>query len=586
MLRPCLMCGPHSNNKMPGTTVCEALTRQLQALGLTSFPCGPGSWNKSRLLSRKTPCSDWESSDTEEESQDDLKDLLLQHGSPWQLDDDRSLETQHIRVLAVTCPELITEQFIYSYFRSLRVVDQEVTDVDDGLLKFYNLEELVLSANKLKTVYSCNLPRSLKVLELCSNYISSLGDLTVSPPPGLQHLGLAYNKIQLSSESLYLTAEFWPNLVSLDLSFNDLTDLFDLISRLCTLDKLRILVLQGNPLTFIPDYRGYTIDSLKKLCVLDDISILPDEKHKNAGLFKQKESLDNKAKLFVHIGKVQGIPNPSIVSESQTTDEYPITAFNYRVCYEFIEDQNRGQQPECQPEKCKFQQPTTSEERVMLLHSLTSYFHTGIYESDSLPWSEVIDYQYNKVHTIADLLPLKSFLLSGMTLTVTEEKILSWPQDADQSTAVPKLDKKGGGKDKEKEKARSSSRGSKAGLKSKKKKENLDELRHDPPVVRTLGSVNVPLESLVSGEIQTFNLCNFGTLVTDTDQHGNDKVLRDGKKNKEQKLKAGRESVETHKTSHSSAKEKNKDSNLKPTEDEPQSALTPLTAEITVTFLH
>ncbi|XP_018412291.1 PREDICTED: leucine-rich repeat-containing protein 43 [Nanorana parkeri] len=786
---------------MPGTTVYEALTRQLRALGLHSFPCAPGSWNKSSLLNRKSPCSDWESSDPEEESQDNLKDLLIQHGSPWELDDGCSPEAERIRELAVTCPDVITEQFIHSYFRCIRVVDQEVTEVDDELLKFHNLEELVLSANKLTTVSSCNLPRTLKVLELCSNHISSLQDLTLNSPPVLQHLGLAHNKIQLSSESTYLTADFWPTLVSLDLSFNDLTDLFDLISRLCTLHKLRILVLQGNPLTFIPAYRGYTIDSLKKLCVLDDISILPDEKHKYAGLFEQKESLTNKATLFVHIGKVHGIPNPSNVTEPQNAGEYPVTTINYRVRYEFIEDQDRGELPICQDQRrnintfvkkvylayfkvrlgdqdknwgphkvCKtcvetlrswskgknaklkfgvpmvwreptnhldncyfclvnvkgfnkknkqhlqspdipsarrpvehfeeipgpvftelpqidveslslpastdddddaqieytpsdadslfsqtelndlheryknrqlttpeenvpplnaltshfhtdddddaqieytpsdadcdnislFSQPelndlheryknrqlTTPEENVPPLNALTSHFHTGLYESGGLPWSETIEYNYEKEHTITDLLPLKLFLLSDMTVTVTEEKILSWPQDANQGAAISKHDKKGGGKDKGKDKARSSSGGSKAGSKSKKKKENLDDLRHDPPVVRTLGSVAIPLESLVSGEGQTFHVCNFGTLATDMGQDGNDKAHHDGKKNKEQKIKSGRKSVEAHKTSRSSAKEKNKDCNIKPTEDEPQSAPIPLTAEITVGFLH
>ncbi|XP_040203045.1 leucine-rich repeat-containing protein 43 [Rana temporaria] len=571
---------------MTGTTVSGALTRQMKTLGLKSFPCAPGSWNKSSALNRKTPCSDCESSDPKEESQDHLKDLLNQHGSPWELDDRCNVEAQHIRELAVTRPEVITEQFIHSYFRSLRVVDQEVTEVDDGLLKFHSLEELVLSANKLQTVCSSNLPRTLKVLELCSNHISSLKALTVNPPPGLQHLGLAYNKIQVSTESKYLTADFWPALVSLDLSFNDLKDLFDLVSRLCTLQKLRILVLQGNPLTFIPAYRGYTIDSIKKLCVLDDISILPDEKHKYDGLCNQKESMTNKAKLFVHIGKVQGIPNPSIVTEQHNASEYPIITFNYRIYYEFIED--REELPESQPERYQNQQLTTPEEGVTLLNSPTSHFHTGLCKSDGLPWSEVIDYEYTKEHTITDLVLLKSFLLSGTTVSLIEEKILSWPPDSDhdQGAAVPKLDKKAGGKDKEKDKARSSSRGSKAGSKSKKKKENVDDLRHDPPVVRTLGSVVMPLESLVSGEGQTYHVCNFGILITDPEQHGNDKAPHDGKKHKEQKLKSGLESTETHKTPHSSAKEKHKDSTIKSTEDEPQSAAMPVTAAITVSFLH
>lgn len=80
---------------------------------------------------------------------------------------------------------------------------------------------------------------------------------------------------------------FRPNLLSLDLSFNNFTDLLGLVSKLATLRKLRVLVLQGNPLALIPGYRGLIIDSLPKLCILDDVSILPDEKNRFYGLSSQ-----------------------------------------------------------------------------------------------------------------------------------------------------------------------------------------------------------------------------------------------------------------------------------------------------------
>lgn len=78
-----------------------------------------------------------------------------------------------------------------------------------------------------------------------------------------------------------------PNLISLDLSFNNLTDLFGLVSQLSSLKKLRILVLQGNPLALIPTYRGFIVDSLPKLSFLDDIHIGLDERYQFRGLSKQ-----------------------------------------------------------------------------------------------------------------------------------------------------------------------------------------------------------------------------------------------------------------------------------------------------------
>lgn len=78
-----------------------------------------------------------------------------------------------------------------------------------------------------------------------------------------------------------------PNLVSLDLSFNSLTDLLELVSQLSTLQSLRILVLQGNPLALIPTYRGFLVDSLPKLSILDDIYIWPEEREQFHGLARQ-----------------------------------------------------------------------------------------------------------------------------------------------------------------------------------------------------------------------------------------------------------------------------------------------------------
>lgn len=72
--------------------------------------------------------------------------------------------------------------------------------------------------------------------------------------------------------------------MSLDLGFNDLTDLQAMVASLSTLQRLRLLVLQGNPLALVPYYRGFTIDSLARLCVLDDITVSSSERHQFQGL--------------------------------------------------------------------------------------------------------------------------------------------------------------------------------------------------------------------------------------------------------------------------------------------------------------
>ncbi|XP_077149250.1 leucine-rich repeat-containing protein 43 isoform X2 [Ranitomeya variabilis] len=536
---------------MDPITVSEAVRQQLEALCLRSFPCGTGSWNKSHQLAgkRPSPGTYWDDSDLDLETQDTLRDLLKQPGSPWEPNDKFNSEVQHLRELATKCPENLTDQFICSYFKQLRVVDKEVTEVDAQLIRFQNLVELVLSANKLKTVHSGNLPRNLKILELCSNHISSLKDLSINPPPLLQHLGLAYNRIQCSSESIFLTVDIWPNLVSLDLSFNDLTDLFNIVTPISTLQNLRILVLQGNPLTFITSYRGYTIDFLPKLCVLDDILILPDEKYKFSGLSKKKEVLENKAKFYVRIGKVQGIPNPH--TEQQLSGDYPITTVTYSVCYEVIEDQPSSDLTQNQSNMCNRLQQMTTEGQVQR-NPLN--LHTGLYKTTGSVWNEAIQYEYVKEHTSSDLLSLKSFFLCGMNVTVIEEKTLSWPKDPEEIAAVSKLDKNVGGKDKEKERAKGGSRGSKTDGKNKKKKENLVELRHDPPIVKTLGSAEMCLKNLVSGEMQTSSICNLEPFNNNLEQRdANNKSPQNSNKTKERRVKSGRKNADSPKPPHSSS---------------------------------
>ncbi|KAE8635144.1 hypothetical protein XENTR_v10002528 [Xenopus tropicalis] len=570
---------------MAAITGTAALNEQLRSLCLGSFPCGTkGSRNKSSLESGKSLYSDtyWENEDPEEETLDMLQELLTCSRSPWGLEDSWSCEAQQLRQLAVQSPELITNQLIYSHFRSLRVVDKEVTSVDEQLLNFINLEELVLSANKITNASSSSLPQTLKVLELGSNQISTLKDLTVNPPPKLQHLGLAYNRIQHPSESKYFTEEFWPNLVSLDLSFNDLTDIFDLVPNLCSLQHLRILVLQGNPLTFIPAYRGFTIDSLPLLFALDDVPILPDERHQFSGLLNQKGALEKSAMVLVNIGKLRGIPNPTNFLEAQDPGEYPIITYNYYVSYEFIEQETSKEVEHVQTAVPIFSKTVKHPPGTLSSLLPQTPFHTGAYKTSEVPWLDVIDTGYNRKHEVRDLLALKSFLLSGMMVTVTEEKTYCWPVDHNK-TAVPKSAKKG---EKEKDKGRPSSKGSKAGTKTKNKKENLDEFQRDPPILKTLGFAHVNLDSLVSGEMSVSTICNLEMCSTEPEKQPI-VIDKEGKKSKDRK-KSGRESVDTHKNSASSAgKTKTKvTSEISPTEEQqvPPEPV-PLTLEIQIQII-
>ncbi|KFQ83553.1 Leucine-rich repeat-containing protein 43, partial [Phoenicopterus ruber ruber] len=270
-----------------------------------------------------------------EESPEALMELLSDRHSPWALPPDCSPQDQHLRKMAVLAPELIHGSNVFQVLRSLRIVGKGVEEVDEGLLQLQRLEELILSANQISRITSANLPQTLKVLELCCNAVADLQDLCAQPPPELQHLGLGYNQLCGPLQDKYLTADFWPNLVSLDLSFNNFTDLLGLVSQLSSLQKLRVLVLQGNPLALIPTYRGFLVDSLPKLSVLDDIHIGPDERHQFHGLARQPELIRSEARVAVSVGEIKGVPDPSALQQPEIGSEAPVITYSYCVTYEF-----------------------------------------------------------------------------------------------------------------------------------------------------------------------------------------------------------------------------------------------------------
>ncbi|NXT02230.1 LRC43 protein, partial [Jacana jacana] len=326
-------------------SVSAAFWKHLRRLALQDFPCGLGSWNKSCFDAHRSPCrvqpgpdpaGQEETMPLGEESPEALMELLRDPHSPWALPPGCSPQDQQLRETAVLAPELVRGSKVFQLFRSLRIIDKGVEEVDEGLLQFHQLEELILSTNQISRINSANLPRTLKqVLELCCNAVADLQDLCAHPPPELQHLGLGYNRLCSPSQDKYLTAAFWPNLVSLDLSFNNFMDLLGLVSQLSSLQKLRVLVLQGNPLALVPTYRGFLVDSLPKLSILDDIHIEPDERHQFHGLARQPEQIRNEARVVVSIGEIKGVPDPSVQQQLEVGSKVPVVTYSYCVTYQF-----------------------------------------------------------------------------------------------------------------------------------------------------------------------------------------------------------------------------------------------------------
>lgn len=88
------------------------------------------------------------------------------------------------------------------------------------------------------------------------------------------HLGLAMNKIR--QPALAQIVKLFPNLFSLDASFNDLCEMSSAMTWLTKLESLKILFLEGNPLILTEKYRSIIIDRIPYLKLLDGVQVTVD----------------------------------------------------------------------------------------------------------------------------------------------------------------------------------------------------------------------------------------------------------------------------------------------------------------------
>ncbi|XP_017745998.1 PREDICTED: leucine-rich repeat-containing protein 43-like [Rhinopithecus bieti] len=163
---------------------------------------------------------------------------------------------------------------------------------------------------------------------------------------------------------------------------------------------------------------------------------------------------------------------------------------------------------------------------------LSPFPRTVLFSTTHKPWAEVIPCSYEMQHSLRDLVPLKAFLLAGTTVTIVEEKILSWPVvlpavDSPLSAKRGKGEKDKKGKEKDR-KGQGEKEPAKEWKVPKKKKEPPKELRQDPPILQVLGGGLVILEPLLAGEPLVATVCNFGTVRTLTSDRLT--LARDSKK--------------------------------------------------------
>ncbi|XP_062399619.1 leucine-rich repeat-containing protein 43-like isoform X2 [Sardina pilchardus] len=554
----------------PICALSTVIENEMKSLCLRDFPCGKGSW-------RTDDTHETSNKEANTEELGSLIDLLTCSRSPWKYEGSWSDQVAALREHCVRKSECLSDDFVYTFLTSIRVVSL----IDEGLLHFSKLEQLVLSVNCISDIPLKHIPLTLQVLELYANEICSLRGVREHHLPCLQHLGLGRNPLGSTEDLQYISSSFWPQLVSLDLSWCGFERLGAMLEAVSTLPCLRTLVLEGNPLVLSPGYPGLMIDRLPRLLYLDGTRVGPQDRHRFKGLATLKDLVLDEAVVNVSFGVIRGVPQPPVPQSSASAD-FPLVSYNYLVTYQFLTDQRQGsilaQLDLKDQETANSSQGEEVHQGVDITQAAVSadallMSGTRDESKDSLPvmkyssivhsWAEAMDLKHSDTHRIRDLSTLKNFLLQGLWLSVEEEKVTSWPASSSETPgAKSATDKKGSAKEDKKK---------------KKKKESLLELVQEPPVYQSLGSTHLDLRNLVLGQDSVHLLCDLGVLeaTCQTQQQ-----QEQGKKGKEEKRK------EEKKVKQGDAKGKgkaHKDGDAEPpADDRTPTPVQPLTVEISL----
>lgn len=146
--------------------------------------------------------------------------------------------------------EVCNKEYLTKFFETFYMKRQGIETLDSNIEQFTNLKVLNLSFNKLETVQY--LPPNLEELHLAANSISSFKpSLRLE---SLVHLGLSYN--QISDCELSNLVNSFPNLFSVDLSFNRVCSLQVVVDSFSSLTSLKMINLKANPVVLTKDYRA------------------------------------------------------------------------------------------------------------------------------------------------------------------------------------------------------------------------------------------------------------------------------------------------------------------------------------------
>ncbi|KAI9338528.1 hypothetical protein BDR26DRAFT_919422 [Obelidium mucronatum] len=232
--------------------------------------------------------------------------------------------------------EIFSEEYIFGFFKTLRLVDKKISRIDVGVKKLKNLKELSLTGNLIESFEPSNLPQDIQILHLNANRLAVCPN--ISKLASLIHFGASHNLIKSVDGFVAPSC-----LVSLDLSGNELCDLNGTVQRLECIPNLQILALLRNPLFLIEGYRKTVVSKMMRLIVLDDVNVSISERSVNEAAASVICPVTNSdVTLMIKLDEMTGLKQPDI---EEPADSRPLDEVVYHI--EAIFNEYSGVQFEC-----------------------------------------------------------------------------------------------------------------------------------------------------------------------------------------------------------------------------------------------
>ncbi|KAI8911105.1 hypothetical protein EDD86DRAFT_246441 [Gorgonomyces haynaldii] len=248
---------------------------------------------------------------------------LWEKDTSWS-DEAETIKKRVMRQVMHGAKPTISMKELYALLKTLKLCGKAISITDPELSHFTNLRYLSLNGNLIENVQ--HLPPNLELQKVPE--ISHLKHLV--------HLGLSHNRIQSLDDMQQM-----PQLQSLDLASNDLSDMSALskIGECCK--ALRILSLSGNPISFIKNYRYMTLAHVPGVQNLDETQVMTQERRagpltpqvhitlaisnvqlKNLQEIKSEQEGDQPPDDYVYFveWQLQGYPDQTIATEQKPFD--------------------------------------------------------------------------------------------------------------------------------------------------------------------------------------------------------------------------------------------------------------------------